>query len=219
MAEGKSTAKSNTVGKATEKKLVNKSTKDADVLKWDMEGHTLLFSVDDLKVLSNAFVAELSEPNKERYLEAKATAAGREVQQHVSVESPLADLHAHKLKLPGRKGYHQTWIDGRFVDDYKAIGYTPVMRRKGEVLKFEETEKNGTKHDMVAMEIPEHLYNAHMRATYLRDKQAVEGHKESFKAEVDAINSRLGGRGKEVKPIVEEEDPEEVEYYENKANS
>lgn len=205
---------SNTNSATKEKKLVNSATRDEDVLQWDMEGHVLLFSADDLKLLTQSFVAELSDENKERYLEAKATAAGRQiVNDRVEIESPLSDIHAKRLQLPGRKGYHQTWIDGRFASDYKAMGYEPVYRdpakkSKG-FLKFEETEANGTKHDMVAMEIPQHLYEAHLQALRLKDLQAVEGHKDEFRRRVDALNSRYGGRGKEVTPFVEETEEEE----------
>jgi hypothetical protein len=57
-----------------EKKVITSSTPDADVLRWDAEGHDLIFVSDDLKALNDVVLAELRPESQQRYFEAKAVA-------------------------------------------------------------------------------------------------------------------------------------------------
>lgn len=215
----------NTFGARKGKTIVTSVLSDVEVLQLDSEGEELLFSSDDLKVLNDTLVAELSEGNRERYLAARASASGERKRSVMpEITSPIADINEMRLALPERKGWHRTWLDGRFKEVWLEQGYRrlckgadgrPVSESEAtgssrETYTITEVNPNTTKVQLVAVEIPEHVYLAHLEATELKDRSATEHAKEQFQRRVEDLNSRYGGHGKKLTAVVQE--GEEAEH-------
>lgn len=191
--------KSNTSSKDATKKFVISTTKDTEVVRWNQEGLELLFSSDDFKQLSEAFIAQLSRQNRENYLEALAAKEGRKVQQDLVIVNPMTEIHMNQLKqLPERKGYHRVWVEGTQVTSYEAVGYKVVNRRPGEPFRIKERNPNGRESELIGMEIPQHLYERYRSAQALANKQKVDYTRDSFKSAVEKHNRLHGGKGKEI---------------------
>ena len=210
-------SESNTQSEDSTKKFVTSTTKDVDIVMWDGEGKTLLFSSDDFKQLSDTFLAQLSEENRERYLDALAGSRGKKVNKTISIVNPVTDIHSNRLKLEPRDGYHRTWIEGSSVESFKALGYKVLMKvdkegkSTGEVIRIPERNPNGSKSELIAMEVPEHVYKRNMEAQRLTSQMAVDYNLESFRNAAEDHNRRHGGKGKKVSVragIVDPEDPD-----------
>ena len=194
----------NTSGLEGEKKVVTSAVKDKDVLQWDSEGCLLLFSSDDFKELNDAFLADLRHVNRQNYFKARATARGEETERAaVVVHNPTTDVYTNRLKLPKRRGWHRVWVDETTVEGFQDLGYSVVMKKKadgrskGVPYRIEERNANGSKSELVAMEVPQHVYEGHMRAKKLTNAQSVDYTTQAFKRAVEEHNSLYGGGGKE----------------------
>ncbi len=148
--------------------------------------------------------------------------------EDLKIRDPLSQAYTDKLKLRERRGWHQTWKRPDEVESAKAVGYREIREQRkigkkdkdGNVIGsyFEENEPGYEKgpvkkimedqgqEELIAMEIPEELYQQHLQAVSDRVKykkgQAVEKAEEA----ADRASYQLGKKGGvQVKDFSEDE--------------
>lgn len=206
------TTKTNTTSVTTHSARVTASTSIEDVVKLDKEDVRLEFSANDFCKIPDDVVADLSEANRARYLAVWSQLVTRGLIPEISFSAPEVDVNQRKLQLPERPGWHTSWVDGRFVDAYKSLGYRVMYEMKGkarEVRKIQETNPNRTTSELVAMEIPLHVYEARMRAQTMSDKEIFRQSEAHLMTGLEELNRRYGGKGREVSGFTGTEERED----------
>lgn len=148
--------------------------------------------------------------------------------EDLKIKDPLSQAYGDKLKLRERRGWHQTWKRPDEVEAAKEVGYQPIREQR----KVKEKDKDGNviasyledrdpghekgqikkifqdqgQEELIAMEVPLELYNAHLQAVSDRVKykkgQAVEKAEEA----ADRASYQLGRKGGvQVKDFSEDE--------------
>jgi hypothetical protein len=148
--------------------------------------------------------------------------------EDLKIKDPLSQAYTDKLKLRERRGWHQTWKRPDEVEAAKSVGYREIREQRkigkkdkdGNVVEsyYEENEPGYEKgpvkkimedqgqEELIAMEVPEELYEQHLQAVSDRVKykkgQAVEKAEEA----ADRASYQLGRKGGvQVKDFSEDE--------------
>lgn len=194
------------VGKVVEKKTsvkVGIDTTGKEVLKYIQEGRKFEFDPDDLPDIEKEVLDEMPYSWVQKYLKAKKDrddlVLKGGVRDNFEIVGMLGTSARKKMKLRPRRGYRQTWIRPDMLDDAKEAGYVNVRRAK-----TGKNEKPGEESDeiivlgprdtpeLIAMEIPEHRYKAHLVAVSQKSKRAYQANKDGFKTAVENVKRSVG---------------------------
>lgn len=201
-------AKATETVKSKREVVVTLDTSEAEVLQLDLDTDVLLkFDSANFKRLPESVVKELRYENGRAYHIALGAALNPRpdaTKQRIDFSSPLDIGSERALEIRKRPGWHQCWIMGTQVngndgevDLYKEVGYRPVRKAKtpnenpgeetGDIVKRRDFGKS----EMVAMEVPEELYQKHIHAKALESVGKYKANKEQFYQNVEQENAKL----------------------------
>lgn len=187
--------------------VVTMDTPEAEVLQLNLDTDVLLkFDSANFKRLPESIVRELRYENGKAYhiaLGAVLNPRPDATKQKIDFSSPLDIGNERALEIRRRPGWHQCWIMGTQVngndgevDLYKEVGYKPVRKAKenekpgeesGEIVK----RRDFGKAEMVAMEVPEELYQKHIHAKAMESVGKYKANKEQFLQNIEQENAKL----------------------------
>jgi len=130
------------------------------------------------------------------------------------VEDPLARRGMSK-KLRKRKGWHQTTCRGDQFDSFMDVGYRQIRKavgdeepgeESGEVIKTKESETVTN----IAVEIPEDVYQAHLRAVAFKSHIRYSNDAEKTLSDhIRGINKDYGAKKEVLRVVTEGNEPAE----------
>jgi len=199
--------------------LISIDVTDGRVLEYNGdEGVKLSWDPFSFRALAEETVRELTEENRLAYYKAKIAAeerareAERLTRAELEVLSPLEMNSSYRLKIRARGGWHQCWKSpGADFDLAMAGPYKQVRKQKegenqepgeenGEVLKLFDGEGRV---ELIAVECPQHLYEAHLEAMAKKSSRMLVGAKEEFFRSTEEINRRQTNRNARITAIDE----------------
>lgn len=189
--------------------LITVDTTEGDVLKLNLDSGVLLkFDSEDFKELPESVVRELRYENQKAYFVALGAKRNPRVEAQgkpeFDFESPLDAGAEEQNAIRKRKGWHQAWIMGKTVSGgegevemRKSLGYKVIRRpaagktelpgeESGDIVKRSDFGKS----ELVAMEIPDGIFQKHLEAMAKQSTASYMGMKRQFAKNVEVLNSR-----------------------------
>lgn len=179
-----------------------------EILAFDKEGVQLQFSADTLSELAEGDVRQLSHENARDYFMAlgekrartKALETGPSTGRVEYVRSPFDGVSFNRFKTVPRPGMHTYWADPREIENRKALGYRVV---EDPAAAPNADHQGGTnrlltddgKVDLVQMEVPEKLYQQHIRGMSDQSRARLEvANTDEVKESIEIANNRRRGK-------------------------
>jgi hypothetical protein len=212
--------------KKGETRTVNTTTSEADVVRFEAEGATLVFAGGaDFKVLPESIVDVLSHENARRYWmalgEHKATAKKGGVAPMLErIVDPLVGHEEARLSFTARgaegveflKRNHLAWMFCTTANGFEQVGYSKVTAKdpvdvgiSSNPSDYYLTKDTQGRDELILMKVDMAKHLQHDRAVAAISQQKVAGTRAQFEADIDKV-----GQGK-VRPMPESEEDRTVE--------
>jgi hypothetical protein len=128
------------------------------------------------------------------------------------LEDPLRIRGASRLskKTRARAGWHQVWKHPDEIDDAKEVGYRFVRENKGDEDVGKETGtiiqvSRDDKVELYLMEVEQWKFDQHLKAISAESRSKYGVLRDGFKQQVEEVNVRIGGHGREI-GVIDESD-------------
>lgn len=213
VVEKKAPAKKKEEAVAKKEVLITPDFDDMDVLELTQKTDiSLVFDPEDFPRLPSEVVSEFDYETKLRYFQAKKEAdiidRGNPITK-IERTDPFGNAIERRLKIRERKGWHTTWLAPESVDGAKDVGYKNVRKQnkdKPEEKAGEETGEiiklsvNG-KAELYAMEVPEDLYQKHLKAISRMGLSRARTTKEDVQKAVEHHNRQARRKSQRVQVV------------------
>jgi hypothetical protein len=205
----KSVTKSDVKAGKPDVRVVTVDTAEEDIVKWDQEGFELKFDPTSFLPLKDEITEEFRHGNKRNYFVAEAHYKEREKSEEgkeaetstFGILDPLAGSEEYRLATRKRRGWVPCWKAPWEFDAALRLGYKQIRepdekqldgepyepgQERGAVKKIGRVRDEHGEMDceLIAMEIPYEVHQAHLEAVAAKSQVAKGAIKEQFKETV-----------------------------------